>query len=493
MADREQDTGDLDRQDAPQSPEGYLAAGLEALEANDPLRAVELLEAGLAAAPEDLGLRYHLGMACKEAGRPKQAMRHARELLEKDPAHREAALLVAELLQEAGFLEQAGTLLGRFVDRNPEDAVACQRLADTLRDAGHLDGALECYQRALQIDGDLADALHGRAGLLAGQGAIHHAEADYRRLLELDPGRIDARIELANLRRRFVPQWHFPMLNDTERNEAFEQAIRRAVQPDHLVLDVGCGTGLLSMMAARAGAAQVVACDVVEPIARTAEEIIEQNGFTEKIQVVPGHSTLLRVGKHLPRRADILVAEVVDAALLGEGIISVVRHARAHLLTPEARVIPAGATMVAMLVDSPLLFNENRVGTVSGFDLSRFNRFSHPASFQKRLSHYPHTPLCDPFEVFTFDFNGCPPRQQARRFHVPILRAGRCHAVVFWFTLRVDDQATIDTGPDNTTSCWMQAVQLLDGGLVAAGEALGIGVRHTECNILFERLPVTPG
>src|SRR3569623_1665571 len=48
-----------------------------------------------------------------------------------------------------------------------------------------------------------------------------------------------------------VPQWHGPMLADTERNSAFEQAIARALPAGGTLLDIGAGSGLLSLLAAR--------------------------------------------------------------------------------------------------------------------------------------------------------------------------------------------------------------------------------------------------
>jgi type II protein arginine methyltransferase len=50
-----------------------------------------------------------------------------------------------------------------------------------------------------------------------------------------------------------IPNWHIPMIRDTIRNRAFHQAIRKYVKPNLHVLDIGTGTGLLSMMAVRAG------------------------------------------------------------------------------------------------------------------------------------------------------------------------------------------------------------------------------------------------
>lgn len=82
------------------------------------------------------------------------------------------------------------------------------------------------------------------------------------------------------------------MLHDTERNKKYEAALKVAI--DHLhargkkanVLDIGTGTGLLSMLAARHGADSVVACEAFVPMSQCAIKIIDLNGFSNKIKVM---------------------------------------------------------------------------------------------------------------------------------------------------------------------------------------------------------------
>lgn len=59
------------------------------------------------------------------------------------------------------------------------------------------------------------------------------------------------------------------------------------------VLDIGAGTGLLSLMAARAGADSVTALEMLEPMASCAEEIVRKNGYDGKIRLIASRSTEL--------------------------------------------------------------------------------------------------------------------------------------------------------------------------------------------------------
>ncbi|KAF4527562.1 hypothetical protein B566_EDAN016040, partial [Ephemera danica] len=128
------------------------------------------------------------------------------------------------------------------------------------------------------------------------------------------------------------------MLHDTRRNQLYYAGLRSAVAAKHAagekahVLDIGTGTGLLSMMAVSCGADTIVACEAFEPMAKCAREIIEKNGMSDRISVVGKRSTELKIGEDLPHRANILVTEVFDTELIGEGALGTFRHALQNLL-----------------------------------------------------------------------------------------------------------------------------------------------------------------
>jgi ribosomal protein L11 methylase PrmA len=79
------------------------------------------------------------------------------------------------------------------------------------------------------------------------------------------------------------------MLKDTVRTRSYQRAIEENPNDfkDKIVLDIGCGTGILSIFAARAGAKHVYAIENAE-IALFAEEIIKRNGLSSKITVIKG-------------------------------------------------------------------------------------------------------------------------------------------------------------------------------------------------------------
>ena len=81
------------------------------------------------------------------------------------------------------------------------------------------------------------------------------------------------------------------MLRDHVRNEAYQQAIQRVVKPGDVVLDIGAGTGILSIFAAQAGARRVFAVERTE-IATVARTMIERNGLADRIEVIQAISKM---------------------------------------------------------------------------------------------------------------------------------------------------------------------------------------------------------
>jgi type II protein arginine methyltransferase len=124
------------------------------------------------------------------------------------------------------------------------------------------------------------------------------------------------------------------------------------------------------MMAARAGAANIVACERVPIIAEAAERIVALNGLDRAIRVINKASSDLAVGNDLEGRADILVSEIISSDLLAENVLETFQDAHLRLLREGATVIPRAATAVGCVVESEVLDKYATVSVVSGFDVS---------------------------------------------------------------------------------------------------------------------------
>ncbi len=283
--------------------------------------------------------------------------------------------------------------------------------------------------------------------------------------------------------RRIIPRWHFEMLNDEKRNAAFEKVLNSAITPDTVVFDIGSGTGLLAMMAARAGARETVTCEMLAPLAGLTRDIVERNGLADRIVTLDQKSTSVVIGNQMTRKANLLVTETVDCGLLGEGIVPSIAHAKANLLTDDARIVPCGAMVYAMLVESPCLRNLNSARTAANFDVSLINRYATAQYFPVRLAAFDYRPLTDPFEVFYFDFANGTIVPDQKTINVSATRDGVGHCIIFWFSMDLDEETSISNEPGANTH-WEQALQCFEKEVpTRAGETLVIQAEH-DCSVI---------
>jgi Ribosomal protein L11 methyltransferase (PrmA) len=148
------------------------------------------------------------------------------------------------------------------------------------------------------------------------------------------------------------PVEHARMLHDERRTGDYVAALTAAVRPNDVVLDIGTGSGVLAVAAARAGARHVYAVEASD-IAEVAQRVFVVNGVEDQVTLLPGWSRLTE----LPEQADLLVAEVIGNEPLEEEILETTLDARRRLLKPGARMIPHALTLLAR----PVLLPEGEV------------------------------------------------------------------------------------------------------------------------------------
>lgn len=285
---------------------------------------------------------------------------------------------------------------------------------------------------------------------------------------------------------------HREMIEDRVRTEGYRDFIEKnpEVFKGKTVLDVGCGTGILSLFCARAGAKKVFAVDN-SGIAVRAKEIIAKNGYQDRIEVIQGRvedfNTQRLIGKE---KVDIIISEWMGYGLLFEGMLDSVLCARDMYLKPDGILVPSHCNIrLAPIADSEWIAqstSEKFWKDVYGFDFSPMIPGGLLNTHEIGVFDVPEQALCGSGSSHLLEMKKV--SVQDLSFKVPLqMTLNRdiktLDAIAIWFdTIFVhqgssQDIKTIDsvawgnngipglgfsTGPTNTPTHWHQAVLLLD-------------------------------
>ncbi len=390
--------------------------------------------------------------------------------------------LLAGLAANDGRLDLA---LQRWLDAaalRPRDGEPITSAAGILLQLGRYDEAVETYQKAAALDPGNPHITANMGTALFRLGRSSEAVIMLREAVRAWPDDVFLQHRVRRATAAAVPYWHIPMLNDGPRNQAFEQAIARAIAKrgkDALVLDIGAGSGLLAMMAARAGAERVVSCEMVPVVAETAREIVARNGYDKQVRIVSAASNELILGEHLPERAQILVAEILSSDVLAEGVLPSFEDAIARLITPDAEIIPRAVAAIGCLVGGAELEKLAFVRSASGFDVSGFEPLS-----ANRLAVYGEEPawrrLSADFEMVRFDLTHAHHAPFAQERDIEVAEDGLAVGVLQWMAVDLDEETRFSTAPEGPQSRgWAQIVHTFERPLhVRRGQSVRLTLGH---------------
>ncbi len=250
---------------------------------------------------------------------------------------------------------------------------------------------------------------------------------------------------------------HIRMLNDRARTESYQQAIRETVTPEDIVLDIGTGTGVLAITAAKAGAKHVYAIESGR-MGRLAKRSFEANGLSDRITLVEGRSTHV----DLPEKADVLVSEIIGNDPLDEAILETTSDAVQRLLKPDARLIPASLQVYGLPVSIPPEWHHQHV--VAAEAAERWQRW-YEVDFSELTAagQHGHTlfastyvsrdwpRLCEPVLLADLDLKLANHHEVETTAVLPVTAAGELNGVVVFFETRLSPSVHFSIHPAKVT------------------------------------------
>ena len=267
------------------------------------------------------------------------------------------------------------------------------------------------------------------------------------------------------------------MVSDRPRTNAFAAAIREVVQPGDVVLDVGTGTGILAMFAAKSGARKVYAIDATD-IAEVATDLVKANGLSDQIQILHGRAGELQ----LDQKVDLIISEWLGNAAFVEGMLHAVLDARDHNLSPTGRMLPSKVRVLIAPLDEPILYNTEGPGLwrewIHDLDFSSLQEveLSQGRTMQTRVE--PAAVLAPGQAILELDLLSASVEDvwSERQLEFIPVRDGGLNGFCVWFEAELSRNVILDTGPFSPETHWAQTYMSFLPRPVRAGERVKVSV-----------------
>ena len=253
------------------------------------------------------------------------------------------------------------------------------------------------------------------------------------------------------------------------------------VRPGDTVLDVGAGSGILSMFAARAGAARVYAVERT-PIAGLAEQLAAANGVADTVTVI--HGDVIDI--ELPEPVDVIVSEWLGGFGIDEGMLAPVIAARDRWLKPGGVMIPHTVTAWTALVHDRYLADMIEFLREDPFGLKlevlvedTVNEIIYSGTFRHLAADDVRS---EPRQLWTTNADRIP-LEQAQAPHqaetlLPVHEHGTANALALWFSAELAPGISLSVGPGDPPTHWgMTTAPLRSAVQLTPGIAVGARVR----------------
>jgi protein arginine N-methyltransferase 1 len=243
------------------------------------------------------------------------------------------------------------------------------------------------------------------------------------------------------------------MITCHPRMEAYAQALRQAVRPGCVVLDIGAGTGIFSLLACQFGAGHVHAVEPDNAI-QVAKDMARANGFADRITFHQTLSTAIT----LPQPADVVICDLRGILPLFQHHLPAVIDARQRLMAPGGVLIPRRDRLWAAVVEDPSRYQpyvEPWLTNAYGLDLSA----GHPLMVNtwRKANARPEQLLVRPQQWATLNYPSIEQTDVTGELGWEAERAGTAHGLLVWFDAELGDNVGFSNAPDMPELIYGQA------------------------------------
>ena len=266
------------------------------------------------------------------------------------------------------------------------------------------------------------------------------------------------------------------MLRDGVRNEAYRQAIFKTVKPGDVVLDVGAGTGILSIFAAQAGARKVFAVERTG-MARMIRKLAEENGVDDTVEIFQRDIETFTA----PEPVDVIVSEWMGGFGVDENMLVLVLEARDLWLKPGGKMLPERVAAWMAPVWDCELDDEMELwrSCPHGVDLSPI------ASEMAEELLYERHDISDldlraaPQKLWTHDTYACSAAEARLPFQASLSfsasETGKISALATWFSAEFGDGLILSNAPSAPPTHWGRTSFPLEDTIpVEQGETISV-------------------
>ncbi|WCJ42642.1 Protein arginine N-methyltransferase 1.1 [Euphorbia peplus] len=269
---------------------------------------------------------------------------------------------------------------------------------------------------------------------------------------------------------------HEEMLKDVVRTKTYQNVIyqNKFLIKNKVVLDVGAGTGILSLFCAKAGAAHVYAVECSQ-MADMAKEIVETNGYSDVITVLKGKIEEIE----LPvAKVDIIISEWMGYFLLYENMLNTVLYARDKWLVDDGILLPDKTSLFVTAIEDAD-YKEDKIefwNSVYGFDMSCIKK---QAMMEPLVDTVEQNQIVTTSQLLkTMDISKMVSGDASftAPFKLVAERDDYIHALVAYFDVsftKCHKLMGFSTGPKSRSTHWKQTVLYLEDVLtICEGEAI---------------------